>query len=28
MHITGRNGKTNVFSGTDILSESGVTSGF
>jgi hypothetical protein len=28
MHITGRNGKTSVFSGTDILSESGVTSGF
>jgi hypothetical protein len=28
MHITGRNGKTNVFSGTDILSETGVTSGF
>ena len=28
MHITGRDGKTNVFSGTDILSESGVTSGF
>jgi hypothetical protein len=28
MHITGRNGNTNVFSGTDILSESGVTSGF
>jgi hypothetical protein len=28
MHITGRNGKTNVFSGTDILSESGVSSGF
>ena len=28
MHITGRNGKTNVFSGTDILSESGVTTGF
>ena len=28
MHITGRNGKTDVFSGTDILSESGVTSGF
>ena len=28
MHITGRNGKTNVFSGTDILSESGVASGF
>ena len=28
MHITGRNGKTNVFSGTDILSESGVTSRF
>jgi len=28
MHITGRNGKTNVFSGTDILSESGVSSGY
>jgi hypothetical protein len=28
MHITGRNGKTNIFSGTDILSESGVASGF
>jgi hypothetical protein len=28
MHITGRDGKTNVFSGTDILSESGVASGF
>ena len=28
MHITGRNGDTNVFSGTDILSESGVASGF
>jgi hypothetical protein len=28
MHITGRNGKTNVFSGTDILSESGVATGF
>jgi hypothetical protein len=28
MHITGRNGKTNVFSGTDILSESGVASGY
>ena len=28
MHITGRNGNTNVFSGTDILSESGVASGF
>jgi hypothetical protein len=28
MHITGRNGKTDVFSGTDILSESGVTSGY
>jgi hypothetical protein len=28
MHITGRNGNTNVFSGTDILSESGVTSGY
>jgi hypothetical protein len=28
MHITGRNGKTNVFTGTDILSETGVASGF
>ena len=28
MHITGRNGKTNVFSGTDILSASGVASGY
>jgi len=28
MHITGRNGKTDVFSGTDILSESGVASGY
>ena len=28
MHITGKNGNTSVFSGTDILSESGVTSGF
>ena len=28
MHITGRNGNTSVFSGTDILSESGVASGF
>ena len=28
MHITGRNGKTDVFSGTDILSESGVSSGY
>ena len=28
LHVTGRNGNTNVFSGTDILSESGVTSGF
>ena len=28
MHITGRNGKTHVFSGTDILSESGVASGY
>jgi hypothetical protein len=28
MHITGRNGKTSVFSGTDILSETGVTSGY
>ena len=28
LHVTGRNGNTNVFSGTDILSESGVASGF
>ena len=28
MHITGKNGATSVFSGTDILSESGVTSGY
>ncbi len=28
MHITGRNGTTNVFSGTDILSASGVASGY
>jgi len=28
MHITGKNGNTSVFSGTDILSESGVTTGF
>ena len=28
MHITGRNGNTNVFRGTDILSESGVASGY
>jgi hypothetical protein len=28
MHITGKNGNTNIFAGTDILSESGVTSGF
>jgi len=28
MHITGRNGNVNVFSGTDVLSESGVASGF
>jgi hypothetical protein len=28
MHITGRNGNTSVFNGTDILSESGVASGF
>ena len=28
MHITGRNGNTNIFQGTDILSESGVASGF
>jgi hypothetical protein len=28
MHITGKNGNTSVFSGTDILSESGVASGY
>ena len=28
MHITGRNGSTSVFSGTDILSESGVNTGY
>ena len=28
MHITGKDGNTSVFSGTDILSESGVSSGF
>ena len=28
MHITGKNGNTNVFSGTDILSETGVTTGY
>ena len=28
MHITGRNGNVDVFAGTDILSESGVTSGY
>jgi len=28
MHITGRNDNTSVFSGTDILSETGVTSGY
>ncbi len=28
MHVTGRNGNTNIFQGTDILSESGVASGF
>ena len=28
MHITGKNGTTNVFSGTDILSASGVASGY
>jgi hypothetical protein len=28
MHITGRNGKTDVFSGTDILSASGTDSGY
>tara|TARA_R100000654_G_scaffold27584_1_gene51830 strand:+ start:1037 stop:2608 length:1572 start_codon:yes stop_codon:yes gene_type:complete len=28
MHITGRNGKTDIFSGTDVLSASGTNSGF
>ena len=28
MHITGKDGATSIFSGTDILSESGVTSGY
>ena len=28
MHITGKNGNTSVFAGTDILSESGVSSGY
>ena len=28
MHITGKNGNVSVFSGTDVLSESGVTSGY
>ena len=28
MHITGKNGNTSVFNGTDILSESGVASGY
>ena len=28
MHITGKNGTTNVFSGTDILSASGTNSGY
>ncbi len=28
MHVTGRNGNTAVFSGTDILSETGVTTGY
>ena len=28
MHITGRNGSNTVFQGTDILSESGITSGY
>ena len=28
MHITGRNGNTSVFSGTDILSETGATTGY
>ena len=28
MHITGRNGSTNIFQGTDILSETGIASGY
>jgi len=28
MHITGKNGNTSIFNGTDILSESGVSSGY
>ena len=28
MHVTGYNGTTSVFSGTDVLSESGVSSGY
>ena len=28
MHITGKDGNTSVFAGTDILSESGITSGY
>jgi len=28
MHITGRNGNTNVFNGTNILSETGIASGY
>ena len=28
MHITGRNGSNTVFQGTDILSESGIASGY
>ena len=28
MHITGKNGNTSIFAGTDILSESGVSSGY
>ena len=28
MHVTGYNGTTSVFSGTDVLSESGVASGY
>ena len=28
MHITGRNGTTNVFNGTNILSETGISSGY
>jgi hypothetical protein len=28
MHVTGSNGKTSVFSGTDILSETGATTGY